>query len=245
MTDQSPRRRGRPRLKPSATDAVPSDEILAVAARLFTEVGYQKTSFTTIAEAVGIQRASLYHHYPNKDALLLEIGRPWLMPLVQLIEQFDREDEPRDLQLYRYLRIDVRHLRSAPYDLVRLYQLPDLHDSAGLDPLWNIIDAIHNAWVDWIRSAVQAGALRRVDPQLTGSLLEANYLGLISSERPSLIADVGVTSDSFADLMLGGLVAEPGRLDDLRKLALKRDGKNPILNEVLYHDPPAHTSQSA
>jgi AcrR family transcriptional regulator len=234
--DQPRRRRGRPRLKPGSSDVVPSDEILAAAARLFAEFGYEKTSFAAIANEVGMQRASLYHHFPNKDALLLEIGRPWMAPLVELIERFDREEEPRDLQFYRYLRIDMRHVGTAPYDLVRLYQFPDMHDSAGLEPLWSNIDAIHVAWVRWIASGVEAGTLRQVDPDLAGSLAEASYIGVIASERPSLKADLSRTSDGFADLMLGGLVADPARLDELRELALQLDGADPILHEILYSD---------
>ena len=234
--DQQPRRRGRPRLKPSASDAVPSDEILAAAARMFAELGYEKTSFTAIANAVGIQRASLYHLFPNKDALLLEIGRPWMTPLVELVAQFDRENEPGDLQLYRYLRIDMRYIGSAPYDLVRLYQLPDLQNNAGLEPLWETVDAIHAAWVRWISSGVESGFLRQIEPELAGSLVESAYLGVLSSERPSLTADPGKTSDGFADLMLGGLLADPTRLDELRELALQRDGADPILHEILYTD---------
>ncbi len=197
--DEPPRRRGRPRLKPSTSDVVPSDEILAAAARLFAELGYENTSFTAIANAVGMQRASLYHHFPNKDALLLEIGRPWMTPLVELIEQFDRDNEPRDLQFYRYLRIDMRHIGTAPYDLVRLYQFPDIHDRAGLEPFWSNIDAIHTAWVRWIGSAVEGGTLRQIDPELAGSLAEAAYIGVIAGERPSLKADLSRTGDGFAD----------------------------------------------
>lgn len=244
-TDLPLRRRGRPRLKPSASNVVPSDEILAAAARLFTEFGYEKTSFTAIANAVGIQRASLYHYFPNKEALLLEIGAPWMRPLVDLIEQFDREDEPGDLQLYRYLRIDMRYIGSAPYDLVRIYQLPDLQNSAGLEPIWETIDVIHEAWVRWIRSGVETGFLRQVEPKLAGSLVESAYLGVLSSERPSLTADLDKTTDGFADLMLGGLVADRARLDDLRKLAIDRDGANPILHEILRVDPSRHSAKSA
>ena len=238
IDEQPPRPRGRPRLKPSTTDAAPAKEILGVAARMFAEVGYDKTSFTAIADAVGIQRASIYHHYANKDALLLEIGLSWLDPLAALVEQFDSEDGPDDLRLYRYLRIDLRHIQSAPYDLSRLYHLPVALDDDGCDPIGTIIDMIHDAWTRWITAATEAGTLRSVDPALAGSLVEASYLGVLASERPAVGVDPGTTADEFADLMLAGLVADPIRLRELQAAALEHDGDDPILHELLGLDPP-------
>lgn len=53
------------------------DRILREAAELFLTRGYAETSLRTIAEAVDMQPASIYHHFESKDALLtqiLEIG---------------------------------------------------------------------------------------------------------------------------------------------------------------------------
>ncbi len=44
--------------------------ILDVAAGLFLEQGYEAASLRRIAEAVGIQAASIYHHFASKEDLL-------------------------------------------------------------------------------------------------------------------------------------------------------------------------------
>ena len=49
-----------------------SKEILDAAARLFGENGYDATGIRDIAKAVGINSASLYYHYKNKDEILCE-----------------------------------------------------------------------------------------------------------------------------------------------------------------------------
>src|SRR5579862_1964239 len=51
------------------------DELTRVAARLFAERGYDGTSLADVAEAVGIQKASLYHHIEAKEDLLWEGAR--------------------------------------------------------------------------------------------------------------------------------------------------------------------------
>ena len=47
------------------------DRILAVAVPLFASAGYDGVSMRAIAAAVGIQAASLYNHFPDKQALYL------------------------------------------------------------------------------------------------------------------------------------------------------------------------------
>ena len=45
--------------------------ILNLTIPLFAKYGYDKVSMRQIAEAVGIKAASLYHHFPNKQALYI------------------------------------------------------------------------------------------------------------------------------------------------------------------------------
>lgn len=49
-------------------------EILDAARKLFRQKGYYATTMQDIAEAVGLQKASLYHYIRSKEALLLQIA---------------------------------------------------------------------------------------------------------------------------------------------------------------------------
>jgi AcrR family transcriptional regulator len=55
--------------------AVTRDELTRVAARLFAERGYQGTSLADLAEAVGVQKPSLYHHIAGKEELLWDVAQ--------------------------------------------------------------------------------------------------------------------------------------------------------------------------
>lgn len=75
MSERSPD--SRPVAKP-APPIVPRtgtrrEEILAVATKLFSDRGYDGASMETLAKNVGLRKASLFHHFPSKDALYAEV----------------------------------------------------------------------------------------------------------------------------------------------------------------------------
>jgi AcrR family transcriptional regulator len=50
------------------------EELTRIAARLFAERGYQGTSLADLAEALGVQKPSLYHHIASKEDLLWDVA---------------------------------------------------------------------------------------------------------------------------------------------------------------------------
>lgn len=50
------------------------EELTRIAARLFAERGYQGTSLGDLADALGLQKASLYHHIASKEDLLWDVA---------------------------------------------------------------------------------------------------------------------------------------------------------------------------
>ncbi len=63
---------GQPPDAPALSDRVL--HILSEAARLFAAEGYERTSMRDIAEACGISKSLLYHHFTDKDELYARIA---------------------------------------------------------------------------------------------------------------------------------------------------------------------------
>jgi len=51
------------------------ETILRVAGELFAGDGYQATSVADIADAAGVTKGAVFHHFPSKDILFVEIWR--------------------------------------------------------------------------------------------------------------------------------------------------------------------------
>jgi AcrR family transcriptional regulator len=66
-------------------------QILAAAVKLFAEYGYHAAPMRDIATLAGIQAASIYHHYPNKQALLVAIMETSMRRLNEGLEVILRE----------------------------------------------------------------------------------------------------------------------------------------------------------
>jgi TetR/AcrR family transcriptional regulator, cholesterol catabolism regulator len=50
------------------------EELTRIAARLFAERGYQGTSLADLADSLGVQKPSLYHHIASKEDLLWAVA---------------------------------------------------------------------------------------------------------------------------------------------------------------------------
>ena len=76
------------------------ESILAAAIQLFAEYGYHAAPLRDIARVAGIQAASIYHHYPNKQSLLVEIMETYMQRLNSSLERIlhDHSDPLRRLQ---------------------------------------------------------------------------------------------------------------------------------------------------
>lgn len=67
-------------------DSARRDQILAAAGLLFAKRGYASVSVRQIADAAGILGGSLYHHFPSKRELFIEVHRMALTRAVAGIE---------------------------------------------------------------------------------------------------------------------------------------------------------------
>jgi TetR/AcrR family transcriptional regulator, cholesterol catabolism regulator len=86
-----------------ADQSVNREDILLAAADVLQRSGYEATTMKDIAAAVNLTAASLYHHFRNKDALLLAVLEAGLDQVIGQIEPIVTADIPSDEKLRRMI----------------------------------------------------------------------------------------------------------------------------------------------
>jgi AcrR family transcriptional regulator len=84
------------------------DKIRASAVQLFAEMGYHAAPLRNIAELAGIQAASIYYHYPSKQALLVEIMDTYMHQLNSSLEQIIAQPTGVAERLYAAIASHIR-----------------------------------------------------------------------------------------------------------------------------------------
>src|SRR3954469_20013089 len=83
------------------------NELTRAAARLFAEKGYHGTSIGELAEAMGVQKGSLYAHIESKADLLWEVAREGAAAFHSALDEV-----PEELRAAEKIRLALRaHLR--------------------------------------------------------------------------------------------------------------------------------------
>lgn len=85
-------------------------EVVATAAKLFAERGYDGTSMSELTEATGLAAGGLYHYIEGKDDLLIAICDELLEPLLARARAIVAEDGPPVEQLRELVRAWVTHV---------------------------------------------------------------------------------------------------------------------------------------
>ena len=95
-----PRRRGRPRVVPSASGEDPRTEILAAAATLIARNGLSGASTRLIAAEAGLQQPSVFYYFPSKDAIIGELLDQVVEPTLQMLGRIQRARAPASVSLF-------------------------------------------------------------------------------------------------------------------------------------------------
>lgn len=129
--------------------------IVDAANRLFYERGYNRTSFSDIAEQAGISRGNFYYHFKSKDEILLAVIDCRLTAIKAMLDEWsDTIPEARD-RLRRYAEIP---LNDAP-DVIR-YGCPmgtlNMELVKGSPALQRKAREMFDVFLDWLEEQFTA-----------------------------------------------------------------------------------------
>jgi AcrR family transcriptional regulator len=147
------RRVGRPRSNPTvATGLEPREEILKVAAELFSARGYAATSTRLIADRVGLRQASLFHYFDRKEDILAELLDRTVRPAIAFSEWLEGQDVAAPVGLHALSWWDSNNLCSRPDNLAGLQLLHEARDER-FAPFWRDRAQLRNRYSAYVADA--------------------------------------------------------------------------------------------
>lgn len=175
MSADPVRRLGRPDQQASE-DLV--RHIVDTAARLFVSQGYAATSIEQIAAAAGSGKQTIYRRFTSKDGLFTEVINQQGRRLLEIAEAAEATGDPIEAlkeicrQLFDFvLAPDAVQLhRILVAEVVRFPEMGDHVLDNCMGPFKALLKRLLSA-------AMDAGQIRRADPQLTQALLTSLLTG--------------------------------------------------------------------
>ena len=184
--------------------------LLAVAAELFNERGYDRTSMRDLAARLGIAKSAIYHHVTGKEELLrLALDRA-LGGLSAVLDRTRALDEPAIGRLEYLIRGSVDVLEAElPYVTLLLRVRGNTEvERAALDQR----RAFDRFAADLILQASRDGDIRAdADALITARLLFGLVNSVVEWYSPTGRADPRSLADAVCALAFDGLRTRPGQ----------------------------------
>jgi AcrR family transcriptional regulator len=186
------------------------ERIQATALQLLCRYGFDGVSLQMIADAVGLHKSSLFHHYSGKLELLDDAAEAVIEQLLSLLGPLLTEETPALETLLHAIDLLVEHLSDHPEAarlLVMIMTAPDDSDTRKLGSSERSL-RFYVGFARWLERARKAGRIRRL------SIRQAipNLMGLVLF-YPAVASDLGE---------LVGLDAFSARARQIRKQELRR-----------------------
>jgi AcrR family transcriptional regulator len=182
------------------------DLILARAAELFARRGYVGTSMNQVADACGLSKATLYHYYRDKYALLVSIAEGHVVQLQSLVDAVLAQDLAPALRLRELIRriveayADAQHAHRVLTEDVKFLEPADRQRI--LDTEREVVAGFAQA-VAGLRPELKDAALTTPLTMLLFGMI--NWL--FTWMKPGGSLDHDALAPIVADLFVGGLAA--------------------------------------
>lgn len=212
-------------------------ELLAIAARLFAEKGYEATSVDEIIDAANLSKGAFYHHFPAKEALLeamaARAAEAALARLAPILSARDRDARQR-LEAFFAGGRDTGDVAASLALFATIYRPENallfqrMQASVGA--------VIVPVLAEIIAEGMAAGLFARSDPQavaeaitLLGGLTRNQVATMLAAEAPAdkraalddftrRLAEQGILIDRMLGLKPGTLIV----IDQAYEMALAR-----------------------
>jgi len=166
----------------SADYAAKRAELLRIAIKLFKERGFQSTKLADIAQAAGLDRASIYYYVSSKDELFHESVEGVLDESIKLAKKLLGDGHLRSIERLRRIYVALMVSYEENYPATFVYIQEQMHQVAGDETAWaqeimKKTRAFDQILLGFIRGTIEEGDLRA---DLLPRLVENALFGMLN-----------------------------------------------------------------
>ncbi|MGB8982638.1 MAG: TetR/AcrR family transcriptional regulator [Anaerolineales bacterium] len=182
------------------------DDILEAAAQVFRQKGFHGASMANIAEAVNLQKASLYHHVSSKQEILLALLDRALELLLERISAISIQEIPADKKLREMIRAYLQILtENTDLSAVLLFEHRSLERKQHARHVPNR-DRFEALWRSVLEEGVAARLFKCDDPALSARAILGIMNWTITWYSPDGPLEIDQIADQYSNLLLNGLL---------------------------------------
>ncbi|TVQ64804.1 MAG: TetR/AcrR family transcriptional regulator [Spirulina sp. DLM2.Bin59] len=193
------------------TEATTRDRILQAALKLFARQGYEGTTTKDLALAAGVAEGTLFRHFSNKKAILIEVAtKGWVEILTDLLTELSEMGSYKAVAQVMRRRM-LRMAESS--DLMRVCFMeaqfhPELRDRIQTDVIVKMTDVAEA----FFETAMDKGIYRRMDPRIVarvflGMFAVAGFSDQTIMEPNASPQAMKEMAEGLADIFLNGVLA--------------------------------------
>lgn len=192
-------------------EAETKQRILKAAQHLFARHGYDGTTTRDLAQSAGVAEGTLFRHFTNKKAILVEVTtQGWVELLTDLLTELSEMSSYRAIQEVMQKRMN--HLKENS-DLMRVCFMetqfhPDLQEQIQQE----VLDKMLTVAEAFFQTAIDRGIYRPLNPRVIakvflGMFMVAGFSEVTLFAPEESIQDLREMAEGMSDIFLNGVLA--------------------------------------
>lgn len=182
------------------------EKIRAAAVQLFAELGYHAAPLRDIASLAGIQAASIYYHYPSKQALLVEIMDTHMRQLNTNLERILAQQISVSEKLYQTIANHIRLHTTYKAEFFIIDTEIRALDEEGRQQILVLRDEYEHLLQRLLQEGMDEGVLRFSDVKVTSYAVIAMCTEVASWFRSPGRLTVQQVIDIYSQIISEGLM---------------------------------------
>jgi AcrR family transcriptional regulator len=198
--------------KPAPSESETQTRILQAAKHLFARRGYDATTTRDLAQAAGVAEGTIFRHFENKKAILVEVAtQGWIELLTDLLTELSEMGSYKAIAQVMRRRMLKLHESE---DLLRVCFMeaqfhPDLRDQIQTE----VISKMSDVAEAFFQTAMDQGIYRRMNPYIVAQVFLGMFMvagfsqnTIVAGNSPQKMQEM---AEGVADIFLNGVLAEP------------------------------------